>query len=81
MTKRRVIVKRSVSEAMAGNPKHLGIVLAQDPMSAQVLSEVSDALSRPADAIVKRDLILRLRAAAAESIDDPAGSDLEGGSP
>lgn len=65
MSRRRVIVKRSVGEAMAGNPKHLAIVLAQDPLSAQVLDEVSDALSRPVDAIVKRDLILRLREAVA----------------
>jgi hypothetical protein len=67
MTRRRVIVKRSVSEAMAGNPKHLAIVLAHDALSARVLEEVSGALSRPVDDVVKRDLILRLRAAVAEA--------------
>ena len=64
LSKRGVIVKRLVSEAMAGNPKHLAIVLAQDPVAAEVLDEVTAALARPADAAVKADLIRRLRAAA-----------------
>ena len=65
LSKRGVIVKRLVSEAMAGNPKHLAIVLAQDPIAAEVLDEVTAALTRPADVAVKADLIRRLRAAAA----------------
>ena len=65
LSKRGVIVKRLVSEAMAGSPKHLAIVLAQDPVAAEVLDEVTSALARPADASVKADLIRRLRAAAA----------------
>ncbi len=65
LSKRGVIVKRLVSEAMAGSPKHLSIVLAQDPIAAEVLDEVTAALTRPADVAVKADLIRRLRAAAA----------------
>jgi len=64
LSKRSVIVKRLVGEAMAGNPKHLAIVLAQDPIVAEVLDEVTAALTRPADAFVKADLIRRLREAA-----------------
>lgn len=85
LSKRGVIVKRLVSEAMAGNPKHLAIVLAQDPVAAEVLDEVTAALARPADAAVKADLIRRLRAAAEghdrETRSDPEGdpADQEGG--
>ena len=64
LSKRSVIVKRLVSEAMAGNPKHLAMVLAQDPIAAEVLDEVTAALARPADEFVKTELIRRLRAAA-----------------
>lgn len=86
LSKRGVIVKRLVSEAMAGNPKHLAIVLAQDPIAAEVLDEVTAALARPADALVKADLIRRLRAAAevegsaAEHADLPEPDREEGGS-
>ena len=85
LSKRGVIVKRLVSEAMAGNPKHLAIVLAQDPVAAEVLDEVTAALARPADAAVKADLIRRLRAAAegqdGEARPDPGGDPVgrEGG--
>ncbi len=64
LSKRSIIVKRLVSEAMAGNPKHLAIVLAQDPIVAEVLDEVTAALARPVDTLVKAALLDRLRAAA-----------------
>jgi hypothetical protein len=81
LSKRSVIVKRLVSEAMAGNPKHLAMVLAQDPIAAEVLDEVTAALARPADALVKADLIRRLRAAAELEEAPPDRADLpeEGG--
>ncbi len=76
LSRRCVIVKRLVSEAMAGNPKHLAIVLAQDPASADVLDEVAAALSRPADDLVKQGLIRRLREAAEpDASPDPAAAD------
>ena len=75
LSKRSVIVKRLVSEAMAGNPKHLAMVLAQDPIAAEVLDEVTAALARPADAFVKADLIRRLRAAAELEKDPPDRAD------
>ncbi len=75
LSKRSVIVKRLVSEAMAGNPKHLAMVLAQDPIAAEVLDEVTAALARPADAFVKADLIRRLRAAADLEEDSPDRGD------
>jgi len=86
LSKRGVIVKRLVSEAMAGNPKHLAIVLAQDPIAAEVLDEVTAALARPADAFVKADLIRRLRAAAELELVPPDPTDRpepdrEGGGP
>ena len=85
LSKRGVIVKRLVSEAMAGNPKHLAIVLAQDPIAAEVLDEVTAALTRPADAAVKADLIRRLRAAAVgepepEPVEQPGSEDEEASS-
>jgi len=75
LSKRGVIVKRLVSEAMAGNPKHLAILLAQDPIAAEVLDEVTAALARPADAFVKADLIRRLRAAAELEVVPPDPAD------
>ena len=85
LSKRGIIVKRLVSEAMAGNPKHLAIVLAQDPIAAEVLEEVTAALTRPADAAVKADLIRRLRAAAVgeaepEPAEQPGSEDEEASS-
>lgn len=71
LSKRGVIVKRLVGEAMAGSTKHMAIVLAQDPVAVEVLDEVTAALTRPADAAVKADLIRRLRAAAEEAAPDP----------
>jgi hypothetical protein len=86
LSKRGVIVKRLVSEAMAGNPKHLAIVLAQDPVAAEVLDAVTAALTRPADAAVKADLIERLRAAvstkqASPILTNPLVSESQEGSP
>ncbi len=76
LSRRSVIVKRLVSEAMAGNPKHLAIVLAQDPASVDVLDEVAAALSRPADDLVKQGLIRRLREAAEpDASPDPVAAD------
>ena len=73
LSKRGVIVKRLVGEAMAGSTKHMAIVLSQDSVAVEVLDEVTAALTRPVDAAVKADLIRRLRAAAAEEVaPDPA---------
>ena len=65
LSRRAILVKRAVAEAMAGNHRVLAMVVANDPMAAVVVAdEIASALSRPFDETVKQDFLRRLSQAA-----------------
>ena len=71
LSRREILIKRAVADAMAGNPKILAMVVANDPMAAAaVADEIASAVSRPVDETVKQDFLRRIR-------HRPPGADVE----
>lgn len=77
VTKREMVIKRLVAEGMAGSPRHISLILASDPVSAQILDEVRSAAKLPEDEAAKAALVERLRSFAADLTAADIGSDEE----